>query len=76
MEPVTFLAVPFCVQATDARFPELRQLVNVILDRVRLCELVSEPYEDDVADLTAWISSQRDGMRLPAAAPKGAVPKD
>jgi hypothetical protein len=76
MLPLTFLAVPFCAQATDLRFPELRQLVNVILDRVRLCELVAHPYEDDVADLTAWISSQRDGMRLPAAAPEGSVPKD
>jgi hypothetical protein len=62
MPPVTVLAVPFTVTATNPLFPELRQLVNVILDRTRLCELAREPFEDDVSELAEWARGVRESL--------------
>lgn len=68
--PVTFLAVPFAYSATASRFGELRGLINVILDRTRICELAEGVDPDDLDEITDWSAKMRDEMLSPKGAPK------
>jgi hypothetical protein len=64
--PATVLAIPFVLPVTHADFDELRGLVNVILDRLRLCELLTEAYADDVASIQRWSRTVRNMVLKPA----------
>jgi hypothetical protein len=74
--PVTAVAVPFVVTGKEARYPELRRLVNVLLDRTRLCTLARAPYAADVAALQRWSRTVRAMVMNPDAAPPTGSPKD
>jgi hypothetical protein len=69
-KPLTFLAVPFQVQPTHARYLELRQLVNAIFDRMRLCSLADSLADEDIADVRSWADNVQDAL-LARPAPQG-----
>ena len=61
-DPVTGLAVPFAVPRTHAGVGELRRAVNIILDRTRILELISEVYAEDRPRLEVWAAGVRARM--------------
>jgi hypothetical protein len=69
MPPVTVLAVPFCLAPTHRHLPELRRLVNVIFDRIRICELLDGPDPDDERQIRAWCAKMRAQMLEAAPVP-------
>lgn len=73
-EPLTFLAVPFTWTSTAPRFAEIRGLINVVLDRVRLCALAGSPHPDDVDEIRGWCAEMRDDLR--DTTPATGRPKD
>jgi hypothetical protein len=72
--PVTALAVPFTMSASHDRFNELRRIINLILDRIRLCELLDGPYDADVAGLERWAAVVRRMMLHPPIPERAAKP--
>lgn len=61
LNPLTALAVPFSVGASFDRWDEVRRTVHIVLDRLRLCELISSPELDPkyVEQLAYWSSAER-----------------
>jgi hypothetical protein len=51
---VTALAVPFFVRETPERWDVLRHTVNLILDRLRLCENLDQVTSSEFTEMTAW----------------------
>jgi hypothetical protein len=64
--PATALAIPFVLPLSHPDFDELRGLVNFILDRLRLCELLTEPYPVDVKSIRRWSRTIRNMILSPA----------
>ena len=62
-DPITVLAVPFCLADDDERRPEIETEVWLVLDRMRICELLCDADPDELAalealDLTDWVQAQ------------------
>ena len=58
-EPLTAIAVPFAIPQAFDRWDELRRTVNIILDRMRLAELIEVDAVDDLAAIQAWNVTER-----------------
>jgi hypothetical protein len=69
--PATILAIPFVVPKTHDNFDELRGLVNLILDRLRLCELLASPYAADTDSIRRWSRTVREMILNPKPAEVG-----
>lgn len=65
LSPLTALAVPFAVPVSFDRWDELRRTVNVVLDRLRLCELVDPARLDVLKEIKEWASSERVQLGVP-----------
>jgi len=62
-DPITALAVPFCLADDDERRPEIETEVWLVLDRMRICELLCDADPDELAalhglDLADWLRDQ------------------
>jgi hypothetical protein len=59
-DPLTALAVPFAVPASYDRWDELRRDVTIVLDRLRMCELLEsiDPLPN-LEPITSWIDAER-----------------
>ena len=56
---MTALVIPFVVPLSDDRWSEMRYTVSVIVDRMRLCELLEDVDFDPVMPQVAdWIRTQ------------------
>ena len=58
-DPLTAIAVPFAIPQTFDRWDELRRTVNIILDRMRLVELIQVNTLDDLAAIREWNDKER-----------------
>ena len=58
-DPLTAIAVPFAIPQGFDRWDELRRTVNIILDRMRLAELIEIDAVDGLAAIKAWNSRER-----------------
>jgi hypothetical protein len=74
-KPVSMSAVPFTYTNAHSLFPEIRQLVTVVLDRIRLCQLVAAPYGEDLADIESFAAAMRTQIMGPAPVDSGAQKK-
>jgi hypothetical protein len=66
-DPITALAVPFCLADDDERRPEVETEVWLVLDRLRLCELLSDVGEEELRELDelgleGWLAQQIDSF--------------
>lgn len=59
LNPLTALAIPFAVPPGFDRWDELRRTVNIILDRLRLCELVVPERLPHLEQLRGWATAER-----------------
>lgn len=58
-DPMTALVIPFVVPLSDDRWSEMRYTVSVIVDRMRLCELLEDVDSDSVTpEVADWIRTQ------------------
>ena len=58
-DPMTALVIPFVVPLSDDRWSEMRYTVSVILDRMRLCELLEDTEPAPLtAEVSDWVRSQ------------------
>lgn len=62
-DPITALAVPFLLADDDDRRPEVETEVWLVLDRMRICELLCDAGEEQLAGLAAlglatWLGAQ------------------
>lgn len=58
-DPLTAIAVPFAVPHGFDQWDELRRTVNIILDRMRIAELIDINAVDDLAAIQAWNGKER-----------------
>ena len=58
-DPLTAIAVPFAIPQGFDRWDGLRRTVNIILDRMRLAELIEVDAVDGLAAIQAWNSNER-----------------
>ena len=58
-EPLTAIAVPFAIPQAFDRWDELRRTVNIVLDRMRLAELIEVDTLDSLAAIQAWNGKER-----------------
>ena len=61
-DPLTALAVPFAVSRTHPRAGEIRRTLNLLLDRIRLLELLDDVYAEDKPRLEVWATAVRARM--------------
>jgi hypothetical protein len=66
-DPLAVLAVPFAVPRTHPRFEELRWIIPVLLDRMRLCHLARNPFAEDRDYVSRWLERVRRAFRNPQA---------
>lgn len=59
LNPLTVLAIPFAVPMAFDRWDELRRTVNIILDRLRLCELLGPEPIDNIEEIRTWTQAER-----------------
>jgi len=59
LNPLTALAIPFAVGNTFDRWDEVRRTVNLILDRLRLCELIRPEELDNLEEIRTWAQLER-----------------
>lgn len=59
LHPLTVLAIPFAVPRSFDKWDELRRTVNIILDRMRLCELIQVELVDDLEKIAKWAEAER-----------------
>jgi hypothetical protein len=57
--PLTALAVPFAVPHEFEKWIEVRSRVDIIFDRVRLCELLRAEECDGIDNLRTWCDKER-----------------
>lgn len=62
-EPLTALAIPFVIPPNFEKWDELRRTVSIILDRMRLCDLLSDIELTDEVALQGWVASELEKMR-------------
>lgn len=60
LNPLTVLAIPFAVPMAFDRWDELRRTVNIVLDRLRLCELLGPEPVDNIDEIRTWTQAERD----------------
>ena len=65
-EPLTALAVPFALPPAFDRWDEVRRTVNIILDRMRLVELIEVGAVEDLVAIQAWNSKERSLLAVSA----------
>ena len=53
-DPLTAIAVPFAIPQGFGHWDELRRTVNIILDRMRLAELINVKDVDDLPAIRKW----------------------
>ncbi len=58
-DPLTALAIPFAIPPTFDRWDEVRRTVNVILDRIRLAELLEVDAVEDITSIRDWNERER-----------------
>jgi hypothetical protein len=58
-DPLTALAVPFALGAEYARWDEMRRAVTVLLDRMRICELLEDVEIGVLPDIRTWTEAER-----------------
>lgn len=66
-DPSTALVIPYVVPMGDHHWNDMRSDVNVIIDRLRLCELLegTDAADDhELTGLTAWVQEQLARMAL------------
>ena len=61
-EPATALAVPFAIPKTFEQWDELRRTVNLVLDRIRLSELIGRIPVEDLENIRVWANSERETL--------------
>jgi hypothetical protein len=61
--PLTCLALPFAIPASSDRWDQLRRAANVVLDRMRICELLNDVTLEDEADICEWVGRELVAMR-------------
>ena len=59
LNPLTAIAVPFAVPKAFDRWDELRRTVNIILDRMRLVELMPVDGIEDISAIRKWNKKER-----------------
>ena len=64
-EPLTAIAVPFALPPAFDRWDELRRTVNIILDRMRLVELIEVSGVEDLASIREWNDKERSLLAMP-----------
>ena len=52
--PVTCLAIPFIIPINYEKWDELRRTVNLVLDRLRICELLNGIEINKIDEITNW----------------------
>ncbi len=57
--PMTALAIPHAVPLSCDRWDELRRQVNMVLDRMRIAEILNPRRIKDTAELRAWSAAER-----------------
>jgi hypothetical protein len=58
-DPITALAVPFALGADYGRWDEMRRAVTLLLDRIRLCELLEDVDVSVLGDIRTWTEIER-----------------
>ena len=58
-DPLTANAVPFSIPQAFNQWDELRRTVNIILDRIRIVELIESNALDDLAAIQTWNRKER-----------------
>lgn len=59
LHPLTALAIPFAVPTTFDKWDELRRTVNIVLDRMRLCELIESKHLGNLEEIKKWALAER-----------------
>ena len=59
LHPLTVLAIPFAVPRTFEKWDELRRTVNIVLDRMRLCELIEFEHLENLEEIKKWALAER-----------------
>jgi hypothetical protein len=59
LHPLTVLGVPFAVPRTFEKWDELRRTVNIVLDRMRLCELIQAESIENLEEIRRWAEAER-----------------
>lgn len=57
-DPFTCLAIPFVIPAQFDKWDELRRSVTIVLDRLRLCELLAKSTLTQEASISDWLQSE------------------
>jgi hypothetical protein len=57
--PMTALAVPFALGSSFDKWDEIRYIVNIVLDRLRLCELLGATSPDEKTEIQQWNARER-----------------
>jgi hypothetical protein len=57
-DPITALVIPFVVPLSDDRWSEMRYTVSVILDRLRICELLEGKADSLATEAQDWVRGQ------------------
>lgn len=65
-EPITALAIPFVVPLSydPERWDEHRHAVNVVFDRIRICEVLADRAPDNEVEIELWTERELDRNRL------------
>jgi hypothetical protein len=58
-DPIIALAIPFAVDAAFDQWDEVRRSVHVLLDRMRLCELITPVRVPDLDRIATWVEAER-----------------
>lgn len=61
-EPVTSLAIPFVVPSQFDKWDELRRTINLVVDRLRICELLENEDISNRAQLEEWTQKELEMM--------------
>ncbi len=61
--PATSLAIPFVVQDQYPKWDEIRRTVNMLLDRLRICELLDELNGELAENIISWSENELERMR-------------
>ena len=64
-EPLTAIAVPFALPPAFDRWDEVRRTVNIILDRMRLVELIEVSGVEDLVSIREWNDNERSLLAAP-----------
>jgi hypothetical protein len=62
-DPITALAIPFVVPSQFDKWDELSRNVHLVLDRLRLCELLEGITLSNKADFDRWVVDELKSMK-------------